>query len=172
MNMGEGSMKFLRRSGKMKERGPDHSWASGASSKGMLKMLNMAVALVLILGISAFIPQAEAASASWQVGRGIVQKGQPNILKLSLRNDGTTSKEAVRIIGRWAQGAPGKRGFSSGELGSMNELGSFSGEVALKKTAIIEVPLSVLGTPPAGTRVLEIAVITGRDVTDGQAIQY
>lgn len=157
----------------MKERGPDHSWASRArSEQGMLTTLKMAAALVFILGLFAFIPEAQAASASWQVGRGIVQKGRPAVLKLSLRNDGTTSKEAVRILGRWAQGAPGKRGFSSGELGAMSELGSFSGEVELKKTAIIEVPLSALGTPPAGTRVLEIAVITGRDVTDGQAIQY
>jgi hypothetical protein len=141
----------------------------------MLKMLRTVCGLALMLGLIFMVSyQAEAAAqgASWQVGRAAIQKTASHpVLKLSLRNDGTASNEGVRILGRWAQGNPGKRGFSAGELGAMTELGSFAGEVALKKTAIIEVPLSGLGTPPAGRTVLEIAILTGREITDGQAIQ-
>lgn len=158
----------------MREGGPNHSWAAKAGGKtGVMKMSGILIALAFALGLVFLVPHAQAASsASWQVGRGVVQKGQPVVLKLSLRNDGAPSREGVRILGRWAQGAPGKRGFSAGELGSMSQLGSFTGEVELKKTAIIEVPLSALGTPPPGKGVLEIAVLTGRELTDGQAIQY
>jgi hypothetical protein len=178
MNKGEGSMEYQgRRSGNMKERGPNHSWASRARSKpGMLKTLRAVYGLALMLGLIFMAPcQAEAAGqGAWQVGRAVIQKSasQQPVLKLSLRNDGIASKESLRILGRWAQGAPGKRGFSAGELGAMTELGSFTGEVALKKTAIIEVPLSALGTPPAGRTVLEIGVLTGNELTDGQAVQY
>lgn len=155
----------------MKEGGPNHSWSMADTRPGSVKALMiplMAIALCLFLTI----PQALAASASWQVGRGVVQKGAPTVLKLSLRNDGAPSKEGVRIVGRWGQGSPGKRAFSAGELGGLSQLGSYSGEVELKKTAIIEVPLSALGTPPQGRTVVEIAVVTGSDVTDGQAIPY
>lgn len=166
MNKGEGSMKYQsRRSANMKERGPNHPWAEKARSRALF----LALGLLLVLGLI-YLPSAQAAQASWQVGRGVIQKAPP-VLKLSLRNDGAASKEGVRILGRWAQGAPGKRAFSSGELGSMVELGSFTGEVALKKTAIIEVPLSALGNPPAANAVLEIAIMTGKEITDGQALQ-
>lgn len=172
MNMGEGSMKHKSSgAGNMKEGGPNHSWSMAGTRPGSVKALMlplMAVALCLFL----MVPQAFSAGASWQVGRGMVQKAGTPVLKLSLRNDGAPTKEGVRILGRWGQGAPGKRGFTAGELGGLSQLGSFSGEVELKKTAIIEVPLSALGTPPPGKTVLEIAVVTGGEITDGQAIAY
>lgn len=168
MSIVEGSTKYLgRRARNMKERG--HRWSTGGTRPTQTRTVFIAAMAILLFLI---VPEALSASASWQVGRGVVQKGTPAVLKLSLRNDGAPSREGVRIMGRWGLGLPGKRAFSAGELGVLSQLGSYSGEVELKKTAIIEVPLSALGTPPQGRTVLEIAVVTGSELTDGQAIPY
>lgn len=156
----------------------DNRWALKAGTlAGFLKTLSRFSLLALIFGMLLYLtPQVEAAQgASWQIGRGAVQKAQGSqaaTLKLSLRNDGAPSKANVRIMGRWSQGAPGKRSFSAGELASFSELGSFAKEVELKSTAILEVSLAPLGTPQALRSTLEIAVVTDKELTDGQAIQY
>lgn len=133
-------------------------------------------ALALVFGLLLYLtPQALAAKgASWQIGRGVIQKvagQQAPVLKLSLRNDGTPSKANVRILARWSQGAAGKRSFSAGELGSFSELGSFAKEVELKSTAILEMSLASIG-PSQDGQTLEIAVVTDWELTDGQAIRY
>jgi len=134
------------------------------------------VALAFIFGLLLYLaPQAQAGpGASWQIGRGVIQKAagqQAPVLKLSLRNDGSPSKANVRILARWSQGAPGKRSFSAAELGSFSELGSFAKEVELKSTAILEMSLAPAGAPQ-DMQTLEIAVVTDRELTDGQAIRY
>lgn len=156
----------------------DNRWVLRAGAvAGFFKTLSRISALALIFGLLLYLtPQAEAGQgASWQIGRGAIQKAQGSqaaSLKLSLRNDGTPSKANVRIMGRWSQGAPGKRSFSASELASFSELGSFAKEVELKSTAILEISLAPLGTPQATRPTLEIAVVTDKELTDGQAIQY
>jgi len=140
------------------------------------KTLARVSALVLLFGLLLYLtPQALAAQgASWQIGRGVIQKAagqQAPVLKLSLRNDGSPSKANVRILARWSQGAAGKRSFSAGELGTFSELGSFTKEVELKSTAILEMSLAPVGAPQ-DRQTLEIAVVTDRELTDGQAIRY
>lgn len=175
MNRGEGSMGHVDTgAAKRDARGPRRTWPRTAGTgQALVRALGLVVLAMVLGAVLNADPATAAGQASWQVGRGVVQKtAGPPVLKLSLRNDGSPSKEPVRVLARWGYGTPGKRAFSTGDTGSMSELGLFSGEVALRKTAIIEVPLSALGTPPAGRAVLEIAVLTAGAVTDGQAIEY
>lgn len=178
MNMSEGLTQYQGRRSKMKKGGPtDNRWALEAGARALiLRTLARISGLALVFGLLLYLtPQVEAGQgASWQIGRGVIQKAsgtQAQVLKLSLRNDGAPSKANVRILARWSQGTPGKRSFSSGELGTFSELGTFAKEVELKSTAILEVSLAPLGTPQPGRQTLEVAVVTDRELTDGQAIQ-
>lgn len=155
--------------------GDRHKFESGARAL-IHKTLARVSALALVFGLLLYLtPHALAGQgASWQIGRGVVLKipgSQAPVLKLSLRNDGAPSKASVRIMARWSQGAAGKRSFSTGELGTFSELGSFAKEVELKSTAILEISLAPLGAPQ-GSQIVEIAVVTDRELTDGQAIRY
>lgn len=178
MNKGEGTRQYQTRRSIMTKGGlsGDRSKFESGARELFRKTLARVSALALVLGLLLYLtPQAFAGQgASWQIGRGVIQKAagqQAPVLKLSLRNDGTPSKANVRILVRWSQGAPGKRSFSAGELGSFSELGSFAKEVELKSTAILEISLAPAG-PPQDMQTLEIAVLTDRELTDGQAIRY
>jgi hypothetical protein len=73
-------------------------------------------------------------------------------------------------MGRWTRSGPGKKAISGGELTSFIELGLFTREVKMKQTAILDMWLGPLGPRPDGIRALEVAIITGEDITDGIVI--
>ncbi len=52
----------------------------------------------------------------------------------------------------------------------MRLLGSYSREVSLNQTTILEVPLAALGTPGRGVTRLEVVVMTASLVTDRQFV--
>lgn len=152
-------------------------WVLKANETGAAGFAWRIFLFILVIGVLMMVMpvQSDAAGqeAFWKVGRAIVQKAgaqKEPVLKLSLRNDGRPSMERVVIKGRWGQGMPGKRSFTPGELAGMVELGSFTKEVELKHTVILEVPFSVLGNSPQGSSILDIAIYTGQGLTDGQAI--
>lgn len=137
--------------------------STGPTHLRMLILVAVAVtALMLVAG------SVVAAGAAWKVGRASVT-GAPGseTLKISLRNTGAPSDEEVRILGRWTPRAPGPSTITQSDLGSLGELGTYSRDVRMKQTAIIEIPLDTLGPREAGGKNLEVAVVTGGRITDG-----
>lgn len=49
-------------------------------------------------------------------------------------------------------------------------LGSYSREVSLNQTAILEVPLAALGMPKSGATRLEVVIMTASVITDHQFV--
>ena len=128
------------------------------------------VALLLLLVLSSPVV---AQSASWRVGRGAiygVSAGSGLSVKISLRNAGVPASDAVRIMGRWSRLQPGRTNLSVNELANFVELGLFTREVSMKQTVILVMKLAPLGASPTGGESLEIAVVTGGEVTDGVVI--
>ncbi len=116
---------------------------------------------------------AFAQGSSWKVGRGVISGSRAESglsLKISLRNTGAPSTDTVSIMGRWSQSQPGKKSIAGSELASFVELGYFTREVEMKQTVILEIKLAPLGLRPAQKKNLEIAVITGSEITDGAVI--
>lgn len=130
----------------------------------MKKTINAVLAAILCTLLVG--PAALAAESFWKVGRAVVQK---EAVKLSLRNDGRPSKEGVQILGRWTSDMAGGP-VKPAELGEFRQLGAFSTEVELKKTAILEVPIGALGPQPQGKTHLELVIVTGRDITDSKVV--
>jgi len=131
----------------------------------------LAAALLAVMLTSSGAAAGEG--ASWKVGRGVISgsgAGSGLSLKISLRNAGAPSTGAVRVLGRWTGSRPGRKKISRRELSGFRELGLFTREVEMKKTAILEMTLAPLGPRPAGRRAVEVAVITGSGITDGVVI--
>lgn len=113
---------------------------------------------------------ANTSAPIWKIGRAVIEprqalSGQRVLnLKLSLRNEGGVGSLPVQIFGRWAiQPMPPQHTFML--------LGNYVQEVALKQTAILEIPLTPLrGVPPARPP-LEVVVMTGRQETDRKWIK-
>ncbi len=125
--------------------------------------------LMLFLSCSS----ASAQGSSWEVGRAVISGGEAGSglsLKISLRNAGAPSSESVRVLGRWTGSGPGKKSISGSDLGTFVELGLFTMEVKMKQTAILDMGLRPLGAIPAGMRGLELAIITGKSITDGVVV--
>lgn len=126
--------------------------------------------VLLLLTLFMSSSAALAQSSSWKVGRGVIsgeEAGSGLSLKISLRNAGAPSSDPVRVMARWTRSGPGKTAISGGELKSFVELGLFTREVKMKQTAILDMWLGPLGTRPDGIMALEVAIITGKKITDG-----
>jgi len=73
-------------------------------------------------------------------------------------------------MGRWSGARPGKRSISGSDLAHFVELGTFTRAFAMKQTVILELELAPLGSKPPQRKAVEIAIVTGRRVTDGAVI--
>jgi len=138
--------------------GPALSWPI---KEGMVLLL-----LTLFMASSVALAQ----SSSWKVGRGVISgagAGSGLSLKISLRNTGAPSSDTVRVMGRWSGSAPGRSNITEAELTGLVELGLFTREVKMKQTAILDMWLGPLGPRPVGVRALEVAIITGKGISDG-----
>jgi len=134
----------------------------------LLNVTTLTLLLLLVLS-----SPVGAQSASWRVGRGSiygVNAGSGLNVKISLRNAGAPSSDAVRIVGRWTRSQPGRTNPSVSDLAHFVELGIFTREVSMKQTVILVMKLAPLGSSPTGGETLEIAVVTGGEVTDGVVI--
>ncbi len=128
---------------------------------------------LLLLTLCLSSSSALAQEASWKVGRAVISGGEAERglrLKISLRNAGAPSSDSVMVFGRWTRSNPGKKSISSNDLKSFVELGLFTIEVKMKQTAILGLMLEPLGPLPVGIRALELAIITGKGITDGIVI--
>ncbi len=132
--------------------------------------------MVLVLLFSGRERAVAASEAPvWTAGRAMVQvkvdrAGQRRLmLKLSLRNQGSPGHAPVQLFGRWARDGKLER-LDQTELPRLERLGRFSREVALKRTAIVEVPLTPLRRRPSGTPALELVIQTGSRITDHQLV--
>lgn len=133
----------------------------------------MVVALLSLRG-------AERAAAAgqgpvWTAGRATVEvkadrTGQRRpVLKISLRNQGSPGRAPVQLFGRWARHGKLER-MNETELRRLARLGRFAREVALKRTAIVEVPLTPLRRRPRGSPGLELVIQTGSRITDHRLV--
>lgn len=131
------------------------------------------VVLITVLTLFFSSSFAIAQSSSWKVGRGVIsgsRAGSGLSLKVSLRNVGAPASDTVTIMGRWSNAQPGKRRISGSNLASLVELGTFTRAFAMKQTVILELELAPLGSKPPESKGVEIAIVTGRNVTDGAVI--
>lgn len=131
------------------------------------------ILVLLLLTFFLSSSMALAQVSSWEVGRGVISgEGAESglSLKISLRNAGAPSSDPVKVMGRWTRSEPGKKAISALDLKSFVELGLFTREVRMKQTAILDMMLEPLGAIPDGIRALEVAVITGKKITDGVVI--
>ena len=127
----------------------------------------------VLLTFFLFTSSALAEGSSWKVGRAVISGGGAGSglsLKVSLRNVGNPSSDQVRVLGRWTRSKPGKKSIQGNDLGSFTQLGHFTLEVQMKQTAILGMRLDSLGAIPAGIRAVELAIITGKGITDGIAV--
>lgn len=170
------------------------------SGTGIARLCGPAVLLVwFLLYVLAESTAAAPPGPFWKVGRVVVQsqkslgKERELIVKLSLRNSGRPGSVPVKILGRWKGrtenrgklgksrprksprlGTTGKKGgkkLDLDELENLTQLGRFGKEIALKKTAILNISLKPLGSLPKGRQSLELLVITGKRVTDRKTVR-
>jgi hypothetical protein len=140
-----------------------------------ISLRSAALVIILIALGFAGIMGAATSAPLWRIGRAVIEWRPPlpgqappgqkiAVLKLSLRNEGSSGTLPVQIFGRWAnQPQPPQYGFTL--------LGSYAQEVALKQTAIVEMALTPLRMIPPGKPVLELVVTTGGNETDRKAIR-
>lgn len=153
---------------------------------------------ILLAIISVFMTAAawgKVYGPDWTIGRAVVVEKPSSVrpklyLKLSLRNLGPPGRVWVRIYGRWEmvkrgtgwQGEDRLNGNHSPwstptvkqhrVLPGMRLLGKYSREVSLNQTAILQIPLTVLGTPGRGSRRLEVVVMTASVETDHRFVPF
>lgn len=147
--------------------------ASLGLKSGRHALVRLCLAMLLIVGSALALA---ASTPEWKVGRVALNldrdsKGQKVwMMKLSLRNQGKPAAAPVRLLGRWTRATKLKK-LSAAELKRLKELGRYRREVALKRTAILKVPLAKLGKPPGAKPAMELVVITGSKVTDHKLIR-
>lgn len=95
------------------------------------------------------------------------QPGQPG----GWGSPGETPKPERPGLPWETQSPPEKKEDQAPELRSFTQLGSYTREVALKQTAILDVSLQPLGPPPSGRPALELVILTGSQETDRQVIR-
>lgn len=134
------------------------------------------VMVVALLSLRGAQPAGAAGQGPvWTVGRATVQvkvdrTGQRRpMLKISLRNQGTPGRAPVQLFGRWAPDGKLQR-MDETKLRRLARLGRFAREVALKRTAIVEVPLTPLRRRPKGSPAIELVVQTGSRITDHRLV--
>ncbi len=145
----------------------------GVSWTGVSVMSSIVILLILVAG-----PELIAAASQepvWTAGRAAIHVKKDGTsqrrltLKLSLRNQGSPGRASVQLLARWSRDGKLKQ-LDQKELQGLAQLGRFSREVALKRTAIIEVPLSPLRHRPSGNPKLELIIRTGSRITDHRLV--
>ena len=145
---------------------------------GYLSLLIPPFMLLLVLGVSVAGEKAVGNAAPiWKVGRTVIEwraqtptQNTPGrnipVVKLSLRNEGGAGSMIVQIYGRWSSQATASQ--------APVLLGQYAKEVALTRTAILEVPLTPLAftRTPQGKITLEMIVTTGGKETDRKWIAW